>query len=112
MFYLVDWLPPDFGAVGQYGLIFARDIARSGRHVRLIGLTRGEAAVHNEAFEGGGILQIKYIRSKKYDKSRISKRIFWTVYTNVRLVWEVVADPFSKGAEVLFTGAPPFMLYL
>lgn len=111
MFYVVDWLPPDFGAVGQYGTIFARDIARSGRHVRLIGLTSGEAAVHNEVFENGGILQIKYIRSKKYDKSRLIKRILWTIYTNMRLILEVVADPLSKGADVLFTGAPPLMLY-
>jgi hypothetical protein len=27
LFYIVDLLPPDFGAVGQYGVIFARDTA-------------------------------------------------------------------------------------
>jgi len=34
--YVVDWLPPDFGAVGQYGLIFARELAESGRRVYLL----------------------------------------------------------------------------
>jgi hypothetical protein len=36
LFYIVDWLPPDFGAVGQYGAIFARDLAVAGRDVVLL----------------------------------------------------------------------------
>jgi hypothetical protein len=111
LFYLVDWLPPDFGAVGQYATIFSRDLAKAGRDVRLIGLTSGVPTVQNEAFETGGTLEVKYILSRPYDKSRLLKRLVWTVYTNVRLIWQVVRDPRSKGADVLFTGAPPFMLY-
>jgi hypothetical protein len=30
LFYVVDWLPPDFGAVGQYGIVFAQELARDG----------------------------------------------------------------------------------
>ncbi len=26
VFYIGDWLPPDFGAVGQYGLLFAPSV--------------------------------------------------------------------------------------
>jgi hypothetical protein len=111
LFYLVDWLPPDFGAVGQYGMIFSRDMAKTGRNVRLVGLTSGDRTARNEAFEAGGTLEVKYIRSEQYDKSRLLKRLVWTVHTNVRLIWQVVRDPRSKGADVLFTGAPPFMLY-
>ena len=33
LFYIVDWLPPDFGAVGQYAVLFATEIAASGRRV-------------------------------------------------------------------------------
>ena len=57
LFYVVDWLPPDFGAVGQYGMVFAHDLARDGRHVYLIGLTtKTRSRVINEV--GAGILEI------------------------------------------------------
>src|SRR3954471_5166860 len=36
---LCDWLPPDFGAVGQYTLARARERARMGQRVVLIGLS-------------------------------------------------------------------------
>jgi hypothetical protein len=111
LFYLADWLPPDFGAVGQYATIFSRDIAQTGRRVRLVGLTSGEPTVRRESVEGGGLLEVSYIRSKQYDKSRLLARLKWTAFTNLRLMWQVVRDPESKGAVVLFTGAPPFMLY-
>src|SRR5262249_47060362 len=39
--YICDWLPPDFGAVGQYSEIFAREWARDGWAVILVGLTSG-----------------------------------------------------------------------
>ena len=32
LIYVVDWLPPEFGAVGQYDLVFAREMA-SAEHV-------------------------------------------------------------------------------
>ena len=53
LFYVVDWLPPDFGAVGQYGLIFARELAESGRRVYLLGLTTGTSAVEHQVYPGG-----------------------------------------------------------
>src|SRR5579862_8243173 len=106
LFYLVDWLPPDFGAVGQYATIAARDVARIGRHVRLIGLTSTEPASHSEVFENGGIFEVDHIRSKRYDKSKISERVLWTVYTNTRLMWRVICDSNSRGADIVFTGAP------
>ena len=44
--YICDWLPPDFGAVGQYSLIFARSLATEGRSVVLGGLSsRGHEKV-------------------------------------------------------------------
>ena len=49
--YICDWLPPDFGAVGQYSLIFARSLAADGRSVVLGGLSsRG----HEEFIEPCG----------------------------------------------------------
>lgn len=109
LFYVVDWLPPDFGAVGQYATIFAREFARAGRHVHLIGLSSSNADVHNEPC-GVGSLEIRRIAVQRYDKSRRLQRLWWTLKTNWRLMSTVVRNPASRGADILFTGAPPFML--
>jgi hypothetical protein len=112
LFYLVDWLPPDFGAVGQYGELFAREMAEEqSRKIYLIGLTTGASSVEQEVFRGGGELEICRITAVPYEKGRIVKRLFWTIRTNFRLIGEVIRNPASRGAEVLFTGAPPFMLF-
>ena len=111
VFYVVDWLPPDFGAVGQYGVIFARETAAAGRDVRLIGLTTGSRQTTSEALANGGLLETTRLHSAVYQKSRYVSRLLWTGRTNLRLVWEVIRDPRSRRAEVVFTGAPPFMLF-
>ena len=41
--YICDWLPPDFGAVGQYAVLFARQWASEGWAVTLVGLTSGQS---------------------------------------------------------------------
>jgi hypothetical protein len=69
LFYVVDWLPPDFGAVGQHGLIFARDYAAQGRDVCLIGLTSGAGGTCREVAEQAGVLEIKRLPAKRYNKS-------------------------------------------
>src|ERR1700682_4885666 len=61
LFYVVDWLPPDFGAVGQYAVLFASEIAAKGRHVELIGLTSGEAGTSQQQFASGGLLRVTRI---------------------------------------------------
>src|SRR6516225_524181 len=110
LFYVVDWLPPDFGAVGQYGMLFAHYLAREGRHVYLSGLTtKARNTVIKEV--GAGILEIISIPTVSYDKSRLIKRLAWTLRTNARLLWEVIRRPESRGADLLFTGSPPFFLY-
>jgi len=60
--YLADWLPPEFGAVGQYALIFATEMAEAGRRVRLIGLTSGAASVTSRTFASGGELVVSRLR--------------------------------------------------
>lgn len=110
LFHVVDWLPPVFGAVGQYGMVAAQDLARDGRHVYLIGLTNEKRSrVLIEV--GAGILEITRITAVSYDKSSLVKRLAWTFQTNARLFWEVVRRPESRGADLLFTGSPPFFLY-
>ena len=92
LFYLVDWLPPDFGAVGQYGLIFAREMASAGRCVKLIGLSRRRSTTVSEAL-GAGNLEVTRLRAQAVDKSTHGGRLAWTVKTNLRLIWQVVRSP-------------------
>jgi hypothetical protein len=107
--YICDWLPPDFGAVGQYSVLFARDLCRGGLDVTLIGLTSGEANVSIERFERGS-LQIVKVPVRSYNKANASARIFWTVTTNTRLL--LAALPFiRKSQSVLFTGSPPLFIH-
>src|SRR4051812_47804460 len=107
LFYIVDWLPPDFGAVGQYGSIFAREMAQAGRDVHLIGLTTGPSAVATEHFPGGGSLEVIRLSTAPYNKSRNIERLLWTVRTNRQLIRTVMRHPAVQNSDVLFTGAPP-----
>lgn len=110
LFYVVDWLPPDFGAVGQYANQYATELARAGRRVCLIGLTSGTVRRTSFAF-GLGALETVRLSAPLYDKSRIADRLVWTLSVCARLLWEVVRRRDSYRAELLFTGAPPFFLY-
>src|SRR5262249_4607284 len=109
--YVVDWLPPDFGAVGQYGLIFARELAESGRRVYLLGLTTGTSAVERQVYAVGGLLEITRISAPAYNKTRTIERLLWTFRINFQLFRAVLAHSASPKADVLFTGSPPFMLF-
>src|SRR5689334_7022491 len=104
LFYIVDWLPPDFGAVGQYGAIFARDLAVVGRDVRLIGLTTGDDLTTREVLPNGKIFEVTRIRSSICEKSRVIRRLLWTFRTNIRIVHEIIRDYRSSQAEIIFTG--------
>jgi hypothetical protein len=111
LFYIVDWLPPDFGAVGQYAMVFAREIAEMGRSVRVIGLSSGSESEICEKFPNGAILEVKKLASRPYNKASLFSRTIWSLLTNTRLIWEVIKDPRAKSGEILFTGSPPFMLF-
>lgn len=107
--YICDWLPPDFGAVGQYSLGFARELAAQGRDVVLIGLSSQKAALQDEAI-GEGHLKKICLRAKPYDKGKTFQRVSWTFATNSRLL--VKAWPYLRQAnEIIFTGSPPLFLH-
>src|SRR4029078_12949176 len=63
--YLCDWLPPDFGAVGQYSLLFAREGAARGAEVVVAGLSSATDSVEEEAV-GAGRLRIVRLRARTY----------------------------------------------
>ena len=109
--YICDWLPPEFGAVGQYGVVFTRAMAALGQHVALIGLTTGRERLDREDFTpSGGSLAILRLEAAKVDKSSKFKRALWAMRVNTLLLWR--AWPYiHRTKRVVFTGSPPFFLH-
>ena len=107
--YLCDWLPPDFGAVGQYGLLFARQLAEEGRDVTLVGLSSREASESLEALGEGRLRQIRML-APTYDKASLPRRLLWTAKVNTRLLWHIRRHLLATDT-ILFTGSPPYLLH-
>src|SRR2546421_4671216 len=84
--YICDWLPPDFGAVGQYAVLFAREWAKDGCDVTLVGLTSGQAGRQAAEPVGPGSLQIWRVHRDTYQKQKFVKRLAWTVRSNLALL--------------------------
>jgi hypothetical protein len=111
VFYLVDWLPPDFGAVGQYAEIFARKMAIAGRSVYLFGLTSAEGTTAIEEFAGTGRLEIRRLHVEAASKTHYLSRLLWAFKVNLRLISAFLTHKNAHGAALIFTGSPPFMLF-
>jgi hypothetical protein len=108
--YICDWLPPDFGAVGQYAVLFAREWARDGWDVTLVGLTSGKSSRQEPEPIGDGSLEVLRMHRRTYKKQRSASRLVWTIASNVLLL----AGAFRamrRADAVLFTGSPPLMLH-
>ena len=108
--YLCDWLPPDFGAVGQYSLLFARERAAAGEDVVLGGLSSTADSVEEER-PGAGRLRIVRVRARTYDRSDFRTRALWTARTDLALLWRLRRE-LRRADEILFTGSPPFLIHL
>ncbi|HVR08268.1 MAG TPA: glycosyltransferase [Thermoanaerobaculia bacterium] len=111
LLYLCDWLPPDFGAVGQYSLLFARQRAAAGEDVVLAGLSSTADSTTDEEVAGSGRLRVLRRRAAAYDRSDLRARALWTVRTNLGLLWRARRFLFAAD-EVLITGSPPFLLHV
>ena len=108
--YLCDWLPPDFGAVGQYAMLFARQWAAEGWSVTLVGLSSGESSREARVQIGDGSLEIVRIHRRAYQKQKFMVRLVWTVVSNVLLLGAAL-KAIWRADLVLFTGSPPLMLH-
>ena len=108
--YICDWLPPDFGAVGQYAVLFARQWASEGWAVTLVGLTSGPS--NRQAAEpiGDGSLEVIRIHRHTYEKQKFVARLVWTVVSNVLLL-AAAFRAMRRADTVLFTGSPPLMVH-
>jgi Glycosyl transferase 4-like domain len=108
--YICDWLPPDFGAVGQYAVLFARQWATEGWTVTLVGLTSGNSKREAPKPAGMGTVQVIAVHRPKYEKQRFLLRMAWTVISNVLLL-KAAFGAMRRADVVLFTGSPPLMLH-
>jgi hypothetical protein len=108
--YICDWLPPDFGAVGQYAVLFARGWASDGWDVTLVGLTSGKSSCQAAEAIGDGSLEVLRVHRRSYKKQKFAARLAWTVASNVLLL-AAAFKAMRRSDTVLFTGAPPLMLH-
>ncbi len=105
--YLVDWLPPEYGAIGQYALQEATARAAQGDSVILVGLTSGPSSLERQV-HGAGELTVRRLHSRPLDRSGLKRRAAWTLETNLRLVGAALPSLLAAD-EVLFTASPPFL---
>ena len=108
--YICDWLPPDFGAVGQYAMLGAREWASQGWAVTLVGLTSGQTRCQEAEAIGEGSVAILRVHRPSYQKQRFASRLVWTILSNVLLL-AAAFKAMRKADAVLFTGSPPLMLH-
>ena len=110
LIYICDWLPPDFGAVGQYAVLDARERASEGWTVTLVGLTSGQSSRQAAEPIGEGSLEVIRVHRRTYQKQKFVARLVWTVLSNVLLLG-VALRAMRRADAVLFTGSPPLMLH-
>jgi len=108
--YICDWLPPDFGAVGQYAVMFAQQWAREGWAVTLVGLSSKESRREDVGPIGTGSLEMFRIHRPAYKKQKFAERLNWTVVSNIRLLHGAFSA-MRQADAILFTGSPPLMLH-
>ena len=107
---IADWLPPDFGAVGQYMQMRARSFAEHGHDVTLVGLSSKAALVTRESIGDGSLTQMR-LAARPVPRGSLAGRLFWTVSTNFRLL-RAAFGRLRSADGILFTGSPPFLIHL
>ncbi|MBX9944445.1 MAG: hypothetical protein K2Y40_10235 [Reyranella sp.] len=107
---IADWLPPDFGAVGQYMQMRARALAEAGHDVTLIGLTSGAGSKVRGARGKGTLTEIR-LSSRPVPRGSLLGRLAWTIAADVRLL-AAGFGALRAAHGILFTGSPPFLIHL
>jgi hypothetical protein len=108
--YICDWLPPDFGAVGQYAELGAREWASEGWTVTLVGLTSGRSSRQAAEPVGDGSFEVVRVHRRTYQKQKFAARLVWTILSNIVLLGAAFSA-MRQADAVLFTGSPPLMLH-
>ena len=106
-----DWIPPEFGAVGQYMHVRSLQLASQGRDVALVGLGRQKAEADHTHI-GQGHLSIVRVdaRSSATPKTGLLTRGLWAMRMNVRLIMATHRALKGRGqGDLVVTGSPPFL---
>lgn len=107
---VADWLPPDFGAVGQYMQMRAQALAEQGHDVTLIGLASSGSTTRSDA-RGKGRLTEQRLMASPVPRTSLLWRLLWTIWTNLRLVAAGFRS-LRTADGILFTGSPPFLIHM
>ena len=107
---IADWLPPDFGAVGQYMQMRARALADHGHDVTLVGLSSKAPSATHENIGAGSLTEIRLV-ARPVPRDSLIGRLLWTLWINLRLVWCAFGQ-LRVADGILFTGSPPFLIHL
>ena len=107
---IADWLPPDFGAVGQYMLMRAQALAEQGHDVTLVGLSSARGSTIRQLRGKGHLTEIR-LSARPVPRGSLVGRMLWTIATNLRLILGVFG-PLRAADGILFTGSPPFLIHL
>ena len=106
---IADWLPPDFGAVGQYMQMRAEALAEKGHDVTLVGLTSAAGSTMRTARGKGTLTEIR-LQTRPVPRASLAGRLWWTIAANLRLL--AAAFGRLRAADgILFTGSPPFLIH-
>jgi hypothetical protein len=107
---IADWIPPDFGAVGQYMQMRARGLAERGHDVTLVGLSSTDGSVKREKMATGSLTEIR-LAAAPVPRNSLAGRLLWTIRTDLRLLF--AAFGVLRAADgIVFTGSPPFLVHL
>ena len=107
---VADWLPPDFGAVGQYMQMRARALAKRGHDVTLVGLSSSARSTTRQTIGSGSLKEIRLL-ARPVPRASMVLRLLWTIVTDLRLVIGALGD-LRRADGILFTGSPPFLIHL
>ncbi|MDP3240225.1 MAG: glycosyltransferase [Reyranella sp.] len=107
---IADWLPPDFGAVGQYMQMRAQGLAEQGHDVTLVGLSTGSGSKSRRERGKGSLTEIR-LSARPVPRGSLLGRMLWTIATNLRLILAAFG-PLRAADGILFTGSPPFLIHL
>lgn len=107
---IADWLPPDFGAVGQYMSMRARSFAERGHDVTLVGLASGPGSKRSTQVGRGSLHEVR-LAARPVPRASMLRRLLWTLSTDLRLVAAAFGS-LRRADGILFTGSPPFLIHL
>jgi len=107
---IADWIPPEFGAVGQYMQLRAQGLADRGHDVTLVGLSQTKASVVREQRSQGSLTEVR-LHVRETPRNSMINRLLWTISINFRLLF--AAFKALRAADgIMFTGSPPLLIHL